>query len=124
MGRDEQVGEDAGAGGNPTDDGSAGHSLGPSVEAGEADRYLVELGERVRMMRAVRGMSRRVLANQSGVSERYIAQLESGQGNVSIMSVASRSDGGWRSDRRSGCRPRTSSQRLASHSRVDAQGWD
>ncbi|MDU6835406.1 MAG: helix-turn-helix domain-containing protein, partial [Bradyrhizobium sp.] len=36
-------------------------------------------------MRAVRGMSRKVLAQTSGVSERYIAQLESGQGNVSIM---------------------------------------
>ena len=44
-----------------------------------------ELGARVRTMRAVRGMSRKVLAQTSGVSERYIAQLESGQGNVSIM---------------------------------------
>ncbi|MFN5015988.1 helix-turn-helix domain-containing protein, partial [Bradyrhizobium sp.] len=55
--------------------------------AGEAvpDRFLSELGARVRTMRAVRGMSRKVLAQTSGVSERYIAQLESGQGNVSIM---------------------------------------
>ena len=36
-------------------------------------------------MRAVRGMSRRVLSRISGVSERYIAQLESGQGNASII---------------------------------------
>jgi XRE family aerobic/anaerobic benzoate catabolism transcriptional regulator len=35
-------------------------------------------------MRALRGMSRKVLARESGVSERYIAQLESGLGNVSI----------------------------------------
>lgn len=47
--------------------------------------FLVELGQRVRRMRAVRGMSRKVLARVSGISERYIAQLESGQGNVSIM---------------------------------------
>lgn len=49
------------------------------------DGYLVELGLRVRSMRALRGMSRKVLAKQSGVSERYIAQLESGLGNVSIV---------------------------------------
>jgi XRE family transcriptional regulator, aerobic/anaerobic benzoate catabolism transcriptional regulator len=51
----------------------------------DIDAYLVELGQRVRSMRAVRGMSRKVLAQESGVSERYIAQLESGLGNVSIM---------------------------------------
>src|SRR6202034_4006673 len=40
---------------------------------------------RVRTMRALRGMSRKVLAKVSGISERYIAQLESGKGNVSIV---------------------------------------
>jgi XRE family aerobic/anaerobic benzoate catabolism transcriptional regulator len=30
------------------------------------------------------GLSRRVLAERSGVSQRYLAQLESGQGNISI----------------------------------------
>jgi XRE family aerobic/anaerobic benzoate catabolism transcriptional regulator len=48
-------------------------------------RYLDGLGRRVRHMRAVRGMSRKVLARVSGISERYIAQLEGGKGNVSIM---------------------------------------
>src|SRR5512140_1196571 len=48
-------------------------------------RFLVELGQRVRTMRALRGMSRKVLAKVSGISERYIAQLESGKGNVSIV---------------------------------------
>lgn len=52
---------------------------------GQPDPYLVSLGQRVRDMRAVRGMSRKVLSRVSGVSERYIAQLESGQGNVSIL---------------------------------------
>jgi XRE family transcriptional regulator, aerobic/anaerobic benzoate catabolism transcriptional regulator len=46
--------------------------------------FLAELGRRVRHMRALRGMSRKVLARVSGISERYIAQLESGEGNVSI----------------------------------------
>ena len=52
---------------------------------GQTDSYLADLGQRVRSMRAVRGMSRKVLARESGVSERYIAQLESGLGNLSIM---------------------------------------
>ena len=47
--------------------------------------FLAELGQRVRTMRALRGMSRKVLSRVSGVSERYIAQLESGQGNASVM---------------------------------------
>jgi transcriptional regulator with XRE-family HTH domain len=47
--------------------------------------FLAELGHRVRNMRALRGMSRKVLSKASGLSERYIAQLESGGGNVSII---------------------------------------
>src|ERR1700726_5221477 len=47
--------------------------------------FLGELGRRVRTMRALRGMSRKVLAKVSGISERYIAQLEGGKGNVSIV---------------------------------------
>ncbi len=47
--------------------------------------FLEQLGQRVRTMRGLRGMSRKVLARVSGISERYIAQLESGKGNVSIV---------------------------------------
>ena len=47
--------------------------------------FLEGLGQRVRTMRALRGMSRKVLAKVSGISERYIAQLEGGKGNVSIV---------------------------------------
>ena len=46
--------------------------------------YLATLGQRVRHLRAVRGMSRKVLARAADISERYIAQLEGGTGNVSI----------------------------------------
>jgi XRE family transcriptional regulator, aerobic/anaerobic benzoate catabolism transcriptional regulator len=53
----------------------------PDPETG----FLEQLGQRVRTMRALRGMSRKVLAKVSGISERYIAQLESGKGNVSIV---------------------------------------
>ena len=51
----------------------------------DSDAYLVQLGQRVREMRGRRGMSRKVLAQVSGVSERYVAQLEAGLGNVSII---------------------------------------
>jgi XRE family aerobic/anaerobic benzoate catabolism transcriptional regulator len=47
--------------------------------------YLARLGERVREIRARRGMTRKILARDSGVSERYLAQLEAGQGNISIL---------------------------------------
>ncbi|HEY2134241.1 MAG TPA: helix-turn-helix transcriptional regulator [Xanthobacteraceae bacterium] len=50
----------------------------------EDQAFLAALGRRVRHVRALRGMSRKVLARVSGISERYIAQLESGNGNVSI----------------------------------------
>ena len=47
--------------------------------------FLHALGERVRDARARRGMTRKILARDSDVSERYLAQLESGQGNISIL---------------------------------------
>jgi len=49
------------------------------------DRYLAMLGDRVRGERSRRGMTRKILSNYSKVSERYLAQLESGRGNVSII---------------------------------------
>lgn len=47
--------------------------------------FLKQLGIRVREMRACRGMSRRELARLSGLSERFVAQIEAGKGNVSIV---------------------------------------
>lgn len=47
--------------------------------------FLRKLGERVREARARRGMTRKSLAHDSGVSERYLAQLEAGQGNASVL---------------------------------------
>lgn len=57
---------------------------GEAENAAEAD-YLKAIGERVRAARARRGMTRKLLARDSGVSERYLAQLETGQGNISIL---------------------------------------
>jgi len=47
--------------------------------------FLKAIGERVRKARARRNITRRALAERSGVSERYLALLESGQGNVSVL---------------------------------------
>src|SRR5882757_3681394 len=49
------------------------------------DAYLRQLGERVRVLRSQRGMTRKALAQHAKVSERYLAQLEAGLGNVSIV---------------------------------------
>ncbi|MBI3155283.1 MAG: helix-turn-helix transcriptional regulator [Burkholderiales bacterium] len=46
---------------------------------------LVALGERVRAIRARRGMTRRALAHAAEVSERHLANLELGTGNASIL---------------------------------------
>ena len=48
---------------------------------------LAELGARVRAWRARRGMTRKGLAADSGLSERFLADVESGKGNVSINSL-------------------------------------
>src|SRR6202140_857063 len=51
----------------------------------DSDLYLRQLGERVRVLRNQRGMSRKALAQHAKVSERYLAQLEVGKGNISIV---------------------------------------
>lgn len=58
------------------------------IAAIESTRLLGILGERVRTLRAHRRMTRKVLARDSGVSERYLAQLEHGQGNISVVLLA------------------------------------
>jgi XRE family aerobic/anaerobic benzoate catabolism transcriptional regulator len=47
--------------------------------------YLGRLGERCRAWRNGQGMTRKALAEASGVSERYLAQLEAGLGNISVL---------------------------------------
>ncbi|HVV62610.1 MAG TPA: helix-turn-helix transcriptional regulator [Pseudolabrys sp.] len=51
----------------------------------DTDAYLHRLGGRVRMLRNQRGMTRKALAGHARVSERYLAQLEAGRGNGSIV---------------------------------------
>ncbi len=45
---------------------------------------MIRVGERVRKARERKGIPRRVLSDMSGVSPRYLAQLEAGDGNISI----------------------------------------
>jgi XRE family transcriptional regulator, aerobic/anaerobic benzoate catabolism transcriptional regulator len=56
-----------------------------AIPAAEEADFLEKVGRRVRELREERGLTRRSLANQADVSERYLGQLETGAGNVSIM---------------------------------------
>ncbi len=75
MSRDQTTGGDTRRGAQPSD-----------------EAYLRTIGERVRMVRAGRGMTRKILANASGVSERYLADLEQGAGNASLLVLKQISD--------------------------------
>ena len=70
----------------PLTDSASSRSEPERVDAASADEaFLHALGHRLRLVRAQRGMARRVLAKQSGISERYIAQVETGSGNMSLL---------------------------------------
>ncbi|MDR6854466.1 helix-turn-helix transcriptional regulator [Variovorax guangxiensis] len=58
----------------------------PALPAEEAKNpLLVALGERVRNLRARRGLTRKAVAQAAEVSERHLANLEYGIGNASIL---------------------------------------
>ncbi len=57
----------------------------PLTHEAQENVYLARLGERVRAWRTEHGMTRKTLAGVSGVSERYLAQLEAGRGNISVL---------------------------------------
>lgn len=65
--------------------GFAARAVPPDALPYSESEFLAQLGDRVRTMRLLRDMSRRELARKSRVSERYIAQIEAGKGNVSIV---------------------------------------
>src|SRR5436853_7473824 len=52
------------------------------------DALLAGIGSSVRSAREQRGLSRRALSERCGVSERFLAELESGAGNISIARLA------------------------------------
>lgn len=55
----------------------------PDIE--EKNPFLVALGERVKALRARRGMTRKAVSIAADVSERHLANLEYGEGNASIL---------------------------------------
>ncbi len=62
------------------DDQKTGHT----DERGDGE-FLMSLGKRVREIRDRRGMTRKLVAREAAVSERHLAHLEAGEGNVSIV---------------------------------------
>ncbi len=56
-----------------------------SVSNVSTNGFLAKLGERIRSLRARRGMTRKMLAQYSLVSERHLAQVEVGKGNISVL---------------------------------------
>jgi XRE family transcriptional regulator, aerobic/anaerobic benzoate catabolism transcriptional regulator len=57
----------------------------PRVSPRSNDGFLLSLGKRVRELRNRRGLTRKMMAREADVSERHLAQLETGEGNVSIV---------------------------------------
>jgi len=55
----------------------------------DADRLLAGLGRRVRALRTERGSTLRELAARSGLSERFLVQVEKGGANISVRKLAS-----------------------------------
>jgi XRE family aerobic/anaerobic benzoate catabolism transcriptional regulator len=55
-----------------------------ALSPGESE-FLATLGKRVRAIREHRAISRKQLARDAHVSERYLGQLETGEGNVSVL---------------------------------------
>src|SRR5215469_14467644 len=49
------------------------------------DDFLTSLGRRVRGLRDRRGLTRKQLSQEADVSERHLAQVEAGEGNISVV---------------------------------------
>ena len=69
----------------PVDTAPATPSLSPQDDVEDKNPLLVALGERVRTLRARRGLTRKGVATAADVSERHLANLEYGIGNASIL---------------------------------------
>jgi XRE family aerobic/anaerobic benzoate catabolism transcriptional regulator len=62
------------------------------AQHGDHAAFAAAIGRLVRLARAKRGATRRQLAHDSGASERYLAQIEIGQGNPSVLMLKSIAD--------------------------------
>ena len=61
------------------------HGTLSAAEGSSKHPFLIGLGERVKSLRARRGMTRKALAAATDVSERHLANLEYGVGNASVL---------------------------------------
>lgn len=68
----------------PTSTQSKDPTLPRLAPAADGD-FLLSLGSRVRELRNRRGMTRKMVSREADVSERHLAQLEAGEGNVSVV---------------------------------------
>lgn len=59
--------------------------LAEGIPPASDPEFLGFLGARVRELRSLRGMTRKTVAREADVSERHLAQLELGDGNISIL---------------------------------------
>jgi XRE family transcriptional regulator, aerobic/anaerobic benzoate catabolism transcriptional regulator len=66
-----------------TPDAASSRAKGPARP--RIDPFLGQLGNRTRRLRARRGLTRRELAKEADVSERHLANLETGTGNPSVQ---------------------------------------
>ena len=67
-----------------SDSSTAFVEVGSSLEPLRSP-FLMSLGERVRNLRSRKGMTRKAVAMAADVSERHLANLEYGTGNVSVL---------------------------------------
>ena len=82
----------------------AAPSAPPAAQTREDANLLAGIGRRVREARERQSMARKTLSQSSNVSERYLAQLEAGEGNASVLllrGVARGAHGARRRARRS-----------------------
>jgi XRE family aerobic/anaerobic benzoate catabolism transcriptional regulator len=78
------VSPDLGPDAQPSTDSGTGSQKPIALNESDPD-FLANLGRRVREAREQRGMARKVLSRAASVSERYLAQLEAGEGNASVV---------------------------------------
>lgn len=69
----------------PSSAGREAQSQAPIGLTDSDPEFLCSLGRRVREAREQRGLARKALARDANVSERYLAQLETGEGNASVV---------------------------------------
>lgn len=64
-------------------------AVAPAAHDGGDAEFLAAMGRHVREARERRGMARKAVSQSAGVSERYLAQLEAGEGNASVLLLRS-----------------------------------